>query len=640
MRLTAFLAAVVAASTNSLGEIPSNLTAEGLPPAPEELKQNIARYLEFRSASFQSWHPQRQEMLIATRFADTIQLHLVKMAGGARKQLTFGSEPISRGSFQPKSGTCFVYAQDVGGGEFYQLYRYDLADGRATLLTDGKSRNVGAKWSRSGKWLAYTSTRRNGKDNDIRIINPLEPASDREAYQVSGGGWSVLDWSRDEQKLLLGEYISANESILHILDLTTGKAERITPKVDEKVMWAGGQFASDDRSIFTVTDQGAEFQRLAQFDLAKRQTRVLTEKIPWDIEEFDLSPDGRTIAAIANVDGSSELKLIDAASSRFKETPKIPVGVISGIEWHEDGVRLGFSLNSARSPTDAWVLDLSAKQLTRWTESETGGLNASTFSEPELVKIKSFDGLPLSGFLYRPNAAKFPGRRPCIVLIHGGPEGQSQPTFLGRYNYFLNELGIAIFLPNVRGSSGYGKTFLTLDNGMKREDSVRDIGAFLDALGKDDLLDPARLAVTGGSYGGYMTLASMIHYSDKLRCGVDSVGISNFLTFLNNTQDYRRDLRRVEYGDERDPAMAEFLAKISPTARAGEIKRPLFIVQGKNDPRVPVNEARQMAEAVRKAGGTVWYLEAADEGHGFGKKRNVDFLFVATVQFFTEHLLK
>jgi dipeptidyl aminopeptidase/acylaminoacyl peptidase len=640
MRLAAYLTAAVTASTISHAEIPPNLTAEGIPPASEELKQNVARYLEFRSASFQSWHPQRQEMLIATRFADTMQLHLVKMAGGMRKQLTFGSEPISRGSFQPKAGNCFVYAQDVGGGEFYQLYRYDLADGRATLLTDGKSRNTGPKWARSGKWLAYTSTRRNGKDNDVRVINPQEPASDREMYQVSGGGWSVLDWSHDEQKLLLGETISANESNLHILDLRTGKAQRITPKSDEKVMWDGGQFAADDHSIFTVTDQGAEFRQLAQFDFEWRKTRVLTETIPWDIEEFDLSPNGRTIAAIANVEGSSELKLIDAASGKFKDTPRIPVGVMSGLEWHEDGTRLGFSLNSAKSPTDAWVYDLSADRLTRWTESETGGLDASTFSEPELVKIKSFDGLPMSGFLYRPDAAKFRGRRPCIVLIHGGPEGQSQPTFLGRYNYFLNELGIAVFLPNVRGSSGYGKTFLTLDNGMKREDSVRDIGAFLDALAKDNRLAGSRFAVTGGSYGGYMTLASMIHYGDKLRCGVDSVGISNFVSFLNNTQDYRRDLRRVEYGDERDPAMAEFFAKISPTARAGEIKRPLFIVQGKNDPRVPVMEAQQMAEAVRKAGGTVWYLEAADEGHGFSKKKNVDFLFVATVQFFTEHLLK
>jgi dipeptidyl aminopeptidase/acylaminoacyl peptidase len=310
--------------------------------------------------------------------------------------------------------------------------------------------------------------------------------------------------------------------------------------------------------------------------------------IPWDIEDFDLSPDGRTIAAIANVEGSSELKLIDATTGKFKVTPRIPVGVISGLEWHEDGVRLGFSLNSAKSPTDAWSLDLSANQLTRWTESETGGLDASTFSDPQLVKIKSFDGLAMSGFLYRPDAKKFPGRRPCIVLIHGGPEGQSQPTFLGRYNYFLNELGIAVFLPNVRGSSGYGKTFLTLDNGMKREDSVRDIGAFIDALAKDDRLDSSRFAVTGGSYGGYMTLASLIHHGAKLRCGVDSVGISNFLTFLKNTQDYRRDLRRVEYGDERETAMADFLAKISPTARAGEIKRPLFVVQGKNDPRVPV----------------------------------------------------
>jgi dipeptidyl aminopeptidase/acylaminoacyl peptidase len=638
MRLIfSFVIASVFAGTAA--PVPENITAENLPPITEELRRDVSRYLEFRSAAFQGWHPQRREILVTTRFADSMQLHHVKLPGGARRQMTFLPEPVSGGSYQPKTGGCIVFAQDSGGGEFYQLYRLD-PDGRVTLLTDGKSRNTGGNWSRSGKQLAYTSTRRNGKDNDIRVTNPLEPASDREIYQVNGGGWSPLDWSHDEKKLLLGEYISANESRLHLLDLSTGKAEQLTPAGAEKVLYAGGQFTADDTAIITSTDKGAEFQRLARLDIKTKETTFLTNEVRGDVDDFDISKDGTRIAYMTNEEGAGVLHLMDLRTGKELPVPRLPLGVISRLSWHENGRDLGFGLNSARSPMDAWSLDTTSGELVRWTESETGGLDAAQFVEPQLVHTNSFDGQKMSGFLYRPDAKKFPGKRPCVVLIHGGPEGQSKPVFQARYNYFMNELGIALFLPNVRGSSGYGKTFLTLDNGFKREDSVRDIGAFLDLLQKDPGLDPNRFAVMGGSYGGYMTLASMIHHGSRFRCGIDVVGISNFLTFLKSTQDYRRDLRRVEYGDERDRAMAEFLTKASPTTRASEIKQPLFVVQGKNDPRVPVGEARQIAEAVRKAGGTVSYLEAADEGHGFQKKKNADFLFLATVQFLREHLLK
>jgi dipeptidyl aminopeptidase/acylaminoacyl peptidase len=310
------------------------------------------------------------------------------------------------------------------------------------------------------------------------------------------------------------------------------------------------------------------------------------------------------------------------------------------VKCHANSRDLGFNLNSAKSPADAYSLDTKTGKLERWTESETGGLDPTDFVEPELVRIRSFDGLEISGFLYRPDPGKFPGPRPVLVQIHGGPESQSRPGFQARNNYYVNELGVAVFLPNVRGSSGFGKTFLTLDNGFKREDTVRDIGAFLDWIQRDTRLDKSRIAVIGGSYGGYMVLASMVHYSDRLCCGVDIVGISNFLTFLKNTQDYRRDLRRAEYGDERDAAMAEFLGKISPANQANKIRKPLFVVQGLNDPRVPASESEQMVKAIRASGGNVWYLLAKDEGHGFQKKKNSDFMFLSTVMFLQEHLLK
>ncbi len=256
------------------------------------------------------------------------------------------------------------------------------------------------------------------------------------------------------------------------------------------------------------------------------------------------------------------------------------------------------------------------------------------------MQIKSFDGLPISAWLYLPDASKFPGKRPVVLDFHGGPEGQSTVRFMGRWNYYLNEMGLAILMPNVRGSSGYGKTFQNLDNGFKRKDSVKDGGAFLAWLASHPRLDASRVVVSGGSYGGYMSLATAVDYSALLRGAIDVVGISSFTTFLNNTESYRRDLRRVEYGDEREPAMHAFMEKIAPLNNARDIKIPLFVVQGKNDPRVPYTEAEQMVSAVRKNGVPVWYLLADNEGHGFARKVNADYYFYCTVQFFATTLLK
>ena len=226
-----------------------------------------------------------------------------------------------------------------------------------------------------------------------------------------------------------------------------------------------------------------------------------------------------------------------------------------------------------------------------------------------------------------------------MIVIHGGPEGQFRPVYLGRTNYYLNELGVSVLYPNVRGSSGYGKTFLDLDNGFKREDSYRDISALLDWIAAQPDLDAERVMVTGGSYGGHMTLALAVRENERIRCSLDIVGMSNLVTFLENTEAYRQDLRRVEYGDERDPEMRAFLERIAPLNHAQKITKPLFIVQGKNDPRVPYTEALQMAATVRANDTPVWFLMANDEGHGFAKKSNADFLFYSTIAFVQQYLL-
>ncbi len=618
--------------------VPQNLKAEQIPPIPVSLMETLSRYAEVRSANLLDWHPTRREILIATRFAQATQVHRVAMPGGARTQLTFYREPVSEARYHP-AGDAFVFSKDVGGGEFFQLYYQDLKSGETTLLTDGKSRNLGILWSNDGRRFAFTSTRRNGRDADVYVLDPVDAKTARQVMQVEGGGWQPLDWSPDDRSLLVMEYRSINDSSLYLVDATTGARQLLTPKPREgQEAYGPAEFSADGKGVYLTTDRDSEFQRLAYLDLASRQTTFLDPGLKWDVEDFTLSRDGRRLAYVVNEEGAARLGLLDTTTRKSISTPRLPSGQILGLRWHNNGRELALTLASARSSADVYSIDVEKGTVERWTASETGGLNPETFSEPELVRWKSFDGLPISGFLYRP-PKKFGGRRPVIVNIHGGPESQSRPGFIGRNNYYLNDLGVAVIYPNVRGSAGYGKTFVTLDNGMQREDSVRDIGALLDWIAKQSDLDAKRVMVTGGSYGGYMTLASMVHYNDRLCCAVDIVGVSNFVTFLERTESYRRDLRRVEYGDERDPKMREFLLKTAPAAGADRINKPMFIVQGRNDPRVPWTESEQMVAAIRKNGRPVWYLLASDEGHGFAKRSNQDFQFAATALFVQEFLL-
>ncbi len=618
-----------------------NLHADGMPELPASIADAVGRYTEFRTATFSGWHPTRRQALVLTRFANTNQVHEVRFPGGDRRQLTFFPERITAASWPRHSGEYFLFTRDRGGDEFRQIFRTDVATGVTTMVSDGgRSQNDLGPWSHSGDRMAYDSTRRNGADRDIYIVDPKDPATDRRLLTLEGGGWGALDWSPDDTKLAVLEYVSINESYLWVADVATGEKTRVTPKVKgELVSYGGAQWSADGKGLWVTTDRDSEFQRLAYLDLASGKHRYYTTEIRWDVDLFDLSPDGRTIAVVTNEDGIGRLRLIDAESGEARLVTALPVGVIGSLEWHENGKDLGLSLSSARSPSDMYSVDAATGKVERWTESETGGLNAANFVEPELVRWKSFDGRTISGFLYKP-AAKFAGRRPVVINIHGGPESQSQPAFLGRNNYYLDELGVAILFPNVRGSSGYGKSYLRLDNGRLREDSVKDIGTLIDWIGTRPDLDASRIMVTGGSYGGYMTLASATHFDAKLRASLAVVGISNFVTFLENTEDYRRDLRRAEYGDERDPAMREFLLSISPLNNASKITKPLFVVQGKNDPRVPYTESEQMVATIRKNQGPVWYLLADDEGHGFAKKSNQDFQFYATVEFIRRYLLE
>ena len=632
---------LVASGFAQSGEIVpnENLVVEGVPKIPSSLAETVDRYTNFRGASLNSWDPVKREMLISTRFADTNQVHHVAMPGGARTQLTFYPDSISGAQYPPNKDSFFVFSKDIGGGEFFQLYRYDVDTEDVTLLTDGKSRNTGAVWSEGGDKLAYGSTRRTGNDVDLYVIDPANPKSDHMLAKLDGGGWEVEDWSPDGAKILATDEISANESSLWIFDSSRGEKSLLTPQARiGTVNYSGGQFSKDGRGIYTTSDRDSEFHRLVYIDLATKEPTYLTTQIPWDVEEFDLSHDGKTIAFVTNEDGFGVLHLLDTKTRKEKPVPSLPKGIISDVRWHRNSRDVGFNLSSARSTSDVYSLDTQTGKVERWTYSETGGINTADFAEPQLIHWKSFDDKSIGGFLYRP-PVKFSGKRPVIIQIHGGPEGQSRPGFLGRNNYYLNELGVAMIFPNVRGSTGYGKSYLAADNGFLREGSYKDINSLLDWIQTQPDLDSSKVLVTGGSYGGFMTLAVATNYNDRICCSVDIVGPSNLVTFLQNTSGYRQDLRRVEYGDERDPKMHDFLEQIAPANKAKNVTKPMFVIAGKNDPRVPWSESQQMVDMVRKNGTPVWWLLAKDEGHGYRKKKNQDYQFYATVMFVKQYLL-
>jgi len=613
---------------------PDSLVVDGAPAVPAQLARDVNRYTKGRSAMLRAWHPAKREILISTRFGETLQLHRVAFPGGARRQLTFLDDDVERGVSYDPSGTSILFTKDEGGNGNDQIFRLDVATGEIARITDGTSRNGSALFSHDGHRIAFTSTRRNGRDTDLYLADPANPATARLLARVEGGGWSPLAWSPGDARILVRQFRSANDSALWLVNATDGAMTSVAGGA----AYAFGGFSGDGKRIITTSDAHSEFRELIGIDLDSSTITRLSKHIPWDVVELAVSPDGRRAAIVTNEAGTYTLHLIDVVTGAEQKLPRALTGV-TDVQWRPDGRELGFGLDSARAPTDVYSLDLATGKLERWTESETGGVDLSKFQEPRLIEWTSFDGRKISGHLYSP-PSRFSGKRPVLINIHGGPEDQFAPYFLGRWNYVLNELGIALLYPNVRGSSGFGKTFLNLDDGLRREDALRDIGTLLDWIAAQPQLDASRVAVTGMSYGGFLSLATAVRYSDRIRAAIDIAGPSNLISFLETTAEWRRDLRRVEYGDERDPATRAFLQRMSPLSGATRISRPLFVIQGQNDPAVPVAEAEQIVRAVRANNIPVWYLLGKDEGHGFRKRRNADYQFYLTVLFLRRYVLE
>lgn len=645
------LAPLLLAQTTATGRVEQgNLIFDGIPPRDATESARLARWLESRAAGLVDWLADGS-IVIATRFGNTAQLHRVRAPLGMREQLTFETEPVTNAVAHPYDATQLLYMKDRGGDENMQIWLRNLVTGADRLLSDGKSLHGTPVFAHDGKRIAYFNNARDSASYDIllRDINGNAPAQ----VLVTGGSdeLDVQDWSLDDRQLALIRYTSITNSQLLLADTTTGTLTRIEPAGDRSgtVSVAEARFSRDGRGLYFLSDRGGEFMALHHMDLASRAVRTLTPDTQWDVERFALSQDGRWLAYTRNEDGMDRLVLHDLRLDADMLLPALPFGaVISAIGFDHASRQLAVSAESAQSPADVYVYRIEPEAdaskparvaLVRWTQSELGPIDAASPVPAQLVQFPTWDNAGgsrrmLPAFVYKPLT---PGPHPVVIDIHGGPESQYRPQWSAFTQYLVNELGYAVIAPNVRGSSGYGRSFLKLDDGALREDSVRDIGSLLVWIGAQPEFNRNRIVVMGGSYGGYMSLASLVNYSDRLAGGIDVVGISNFVTFLTNTSAYRRDLRRAEYGDEREPAMRSVLQNISPLTNAASIRKPLLIVQGLNDPRVPYTESEQMMAKVRAGGGEVWYLAAKDEGHGFRKKANRD-VYLATVSQFLRRL--
>ena len=637
--IAAFIFLVFVSAVDN-GQRDDNLVLTGIPEIPASIGDRLYPYQNIRSARFVDWLPDNKGILIKTRFSETNQIHSVETPGGQRRQLTFFNEPIDECTVCPDfDKSILLFTKDSAGNERHQIYKYDYRTGIYTLLTDGKEKYNSVVWSNKGDKYAFRSNRRNRRDYDIYLGDPSGMQSFT-AILAQGGYWYPVEFSPDDRKLLVKKYISSGESYYYILDLSN---KQITALDDDTAATAYGtaRWAPDMNGIYVIADRSGIFKQLFYYDLHKKDFRVLTGQIPWDIMEIEIAPVGNILALTSNEAGYTRLYLMDTENGQLNRV-NLPDGQIYGLSFKPGAAELAITVNRPQQPSDVYVLNLGSKKSIRWTHSELGGLDASAFIAPRVIHYPTFDSIEnqprtIPAYYYEP--VKYKPPYPVLIDCHGGPATQEKPYFSYLFQFYLNEMGIAVIAPNIRGSTGYGREFMLLDDRDKREDAVKDIGALLDWVQSQPQLDARRVAIKGGSYGGYMALAAMVHYSDRLCCGVDEWGISHFVTFLKNTGKYRQDIRRTEYGDERDPAMRELLDAISPLTNAHRIEKPMFIVQGLHDPRVPVSEAEQIAAAIRKNGVDVWYLLAKDEGHGFGKKSNRNIYQQVLILFLEKYLL-
>jgi dipeptidyl aminopeptidase/acylaminoacyl peptidase len=630
---------VAAASAPAARIDKGNFVFDGVPLPPADSVAHLGAYLGGREAVELGWSPQGA-LLIATRFGEATQLHLVDRAGGERRQLTFSTEPIATGAFSPDPAhDALLYLEDKAGDGRFQLFFQRLSEASARRLTDGTSVNLAPVWSNAGRDIAFATTARDGRSLDIDIVAPDSGALPHLAVGGTGGAWYPLDWSPDDSQLLALEVVSRHESHLFLVDLDTGKKRELEAGAPSEITAA--RFARDGQGAYLISDRDGEFKQLRFVNFFKPQSTVLSNHIPWDIEELALSRDGHYLAFVSQEGGVDKLQLLDLSAHQDLTPPHVPVsGRIESLHFDPAGKRLAFTAGDTKTPRDAYVLDVAANTVEAWTRSEAGAVDVQHFVVPREISFPSFDrestrGRDVPAYVYEPVS---PGPHPVLVLLGGRGEGHEfRPGFDPWLQYLVTELGFAVIAPNLRGASGYGKSYAALDGGRAREDAVKDIGALLVWLRAQGSFDADRVVVAGQSYGGYLALDALANFGDRLRGAIDFGGIGDFVAFVGDAPAYRQDERRREFGDERDPDTRAYLRRISPLTQAERISKPVLIVQGKNDPEVPEAQSEDMVNRLRSRGADVRYLLVGDAGRDLTQRRDRA-IYGATVAEFLQSL--
>ena len=603
----------------------------------DDLERAVALMAKVGSCWSPSFSPDGRRLAFISNMSGVPQVWTMPAAGGFPTPITAFDDPVGFVSWSPE-GSWLAFNVAPGGGLNEQVYiaRPDGTDLRR-LTEGGKENNFLSGWIRDGSAVIISSNRRAPASTDSYLIDVATGEMRMVAENRGTGG--ISDVSRDKRYAVLSRLINRGDNNLYLVDLANKKEVLLTPH-EGPGSFGGGEFAPDARTIYISSNKDRDLSAFARVRLDAQAGQqqpgpieVIAARDDAEAAGGVMNDEGTMMALVWNVAGRSELAFYDPRNNKLTPGPKLPAEIVGGLEFSKDGQRLAMVASGSAAPQDIWVLDLKSKQFAQLTRSPHAGVDLTKLVRPELVRYAAHDGLELSGWLYRPHKTNGPG--PVVLSFHGGPEGQERPGFNSTYQALLAQ-GIAVFAPNVRGSSGFGKKFVNLDNGALRENGVRDIKASVDYVVKAGIADPKRVGIMGGSYGGYMVMAGITEYPEMFAAGANLFGIVNFETFFKNTQPWMAAISKIEYGNPETEA--EMLRRLSPIHRIERIRTPTIVLHGANDTNVPVIEAEQVVENLKKRNVPVEYVLFADEGHGWRKMPNRIRSAVAIVKFFETHL--